>query len=101
MSSTVMIICLIIGLILALLISTKTGLNAGVLGLIVSWIVGTIMGGIPLNTLIGYWPTSVMIIALTTTLFFGIARNNGTLKLFANKLVYKARNAVWALPIII
>lgn len=87
MSNTVMIISLVIGLIASLIISTKFNINAGILGLIVAWIVGGWMGKLSVATLVGYWPTSVMFIAITTTLFFGVARENGTLTLFANKVI--------------
>ncbi len=99
MSNTVMIIALVIGLILSLVISTKFSINAGILGLIVAWIVGGWMGKLSVTTLVGYWPTSVMFIAITTTLFFGVARENGTLTLFANKIMYATRKFPWFIPI--
>lgn len=57
------------------------------------------MGKLSVTTLVGYWPTSVMFIAITTTLFFGIARENGTLTLFANKVMYVTRRFPWFIPI--
>lgn len=99
MSNTVMIVALIIGLVASLVISTKCNINAGILGLIVAWIVGGWMGKLSVTTLVGYWPTSVMFIAITTTLFFGVARENGTLTLFANKVMYATRKFPWFIPI--
>ena len=81
MSNTVMIVSLVIGLILSLVISTKYKINAGICGLIVAWIVGGWMGKLSVSTLVGYWPSAVMFIAITTALFFGVARENGTLTL--------------------
>lgn len=99
MSNTVMIISLVIGLVLTLWLSTKFKINAGILALVVAWIVGCGMGGLSTATLIGYWPSSVMFIAITTALFFGVARENGTLQLFASKIMYACRKTAWFVPI--
>jgi len=99
MSNTVMIISLVVGLILALVISNKFKINAGILGIVVAWIVGCWMGKLSVPTLIGYWPSSVMFIAISTALFFGVARENGTLPLFASKIMYACRGATWFIPI--
>ena len=98
MSNTVMIISLAVGLVLALVISTKFSINAGLLGFVVAWIVGCWMGNLSFATLIGYWPSSVMFIAISTALFFGVARENGTFDLFARKIMYSCRSASWAVP---
>lgn len=99
MSNTVMIISLVIGLILSLVISTKYKINAGICGLLVAWIVGGWMGKLSVSTLVGYWPSAVMFIAITTALFFGVARENGTLTLFASKIMYSTRKFPWFIPI--
>ena len=100
-SNTTMIICLVIGLVLALVINNKTGINAGVLGFAVAWIVGGWLGKLSSTTIIGYWPTSVMFITISTTLFFGVARVNGTLQLLASKIIYATRKISWFPPIAI
>ncbi len=100
-SNTVMIVSLVIGLVLALYISSKFGINAGVLGFVVAWIVGGWMGNLPATTLISYWPNNVMLIVISTALFFGVARENGTLTLFAEKIMYATRKISWFPPIAI
>jgi len=100
-SNTTMIILLIIGLVAALYINNKTGINAGVLGFAVAWIVGGWLGKLSTTAIVGYWPTSVMFITISTTLFFGVARENGTLQVLAAKIIYATRKISWFPPIAI
>ena len=99
MSNTFLLILLLIGLIVSLWASQKFNVNAGLIAMAVAWIVGCWLGKITPTALINYWPTSVMFIAITTTLFFGYARENGTLTLFAEKVMYLTRNIKWFPPI--
>jgi len=99
MSNAFLLILLLIGLIVSLWASQKFKINAGLIAMGVAWIVGCWFGKLAPTAVINYWPTSVMFIAITTTLFFGYARENGTLMLFAEKIMYLTRNIRWFPPI--
>ena len=101
MSIGLIMTLVIVALILCIFVSTKFNVNGGVLALFAAWIIGCICLGQKISTLIGYWPFSVTFIFISTSLFFSIARENGTMDLLAAKLLYKVRCAIQFIPFMI
>ena len=98
MSVGVVMAMVIAALVICIFASTKFDLNGGVLALAAAWVVGCVVLGQKIATLISYWPMSVMFIILSTSLFFNVPRANGTLDVFAGKLLYKVKGAAHLIP---
>lgn len=98
MSTGASIVLVIVGLALCIVLSTKFKVNGGVLALFAAWIIGSGLNGMKASALVSYWPVSVMFILISTSLFFGVARANGTLNVLTMTFLYKARNVSWAFP---
>ena len=81
--------------------STKFKLNSGILAIFAAWIVGCILNGLKVSTLVGYWPVTVMFILIATSLFFNVARENGTMEVLTYNLLYRFRKVTWAFPFVI
>lgn len=101
MSAGLVISMVIIALVICIIISAKTDVNGGVLALFAAWIIGCIFLGEKLSALLNYWPITVMFIFISTSLFFGVARTNGTFDLMVSKMLYKFGRVAKALPFII
>ena len=88
-------------LILVIVISTKKKVNGGVCAIFAAFLVGVVLCGKTVTSVINYWPLTVMFILISTTLFFNIARENGTMEVLTQKLLYKFRKVTWAFPFIV
>ena len=53
------------------------------------------------NQIIGGWSTSLAMMLMGVTFVFSIAQSNGTLELFARKVLAKVGTRAWAVPIVI
>lgn len=98
-SNTILILCLV-AIVLAIAICFKTGINMGLLAMSFAFIIGCLLCGEKAATIFGYWPDSLIFFLLASSLFYGFARENGTLTLFGTKLLYKFRKSVNAIPFV-
>src|SRR6476661_3802500 len=89
----------VIALAIAVLVSCVTSLNVGVLAIAMAWIVGVYIGGIPLNTVIAGFPTSLFLTLVGVTLLFSLAQTNGTLDKLAHHAVRLCRGNRGAVPV--
>src|SRR3954447_24798034 len=89
----------VIALAVAVLVSCFTPLNVGVLAIAMAWIVGVYIGGIPLNTVIAGFPTSLFLTLVGVTLLFSLAQTNGTLDKLAHHAVRLCRGNRGAVPV--
>jgi len=89
----------VIALAIAVLVSCFTPLNVGVLAIAMAWIVGVYIGGIPLNTVIAGFPTSLFLTLVGVTLLFSLAQTNGTLDKLAHHAVRLCRGNRGVVPV--
>lgn len=87
-------------LIICIAISAKTNINGGILAIFGAWLIGCVVLGKTISSLLTYWPMTVMFIFISTSLFFGVARANGTFDLLVAKMLFKFKNATKFLPFI-
>ena len=88
-------------LILILYIGLKKGINFAVLAIPVAFLVGAVFLQMAPSKIIGYFPTSLFFNYFISTLFFGFAACNDTLKKVAQHLVYALRNKKAIMPIVV
>jgi di/tricarboxylate transporter len=86
---TIAIISLV-SLVLAIAIGFWKNVNVGLIALVFSLIVGYFIGGIPIDTIISYWPLKLFFTTFGVTLLFGITKLNGTLQKVSNMMIYQS-----------
>ncbi len=84
---------------IAVAVSCFTTLNVGLLAIALAWIVGVYLGGIPVNTVMGGFPSQLLLTLTGVTLLFTIARCNGTLDRVAHHAVSACRGNRGLVPI--
>ncbi|MGE4053963.1 MAG: SLC13 family permease [Vicinamibacterales bacterium] len=84
---------------IAVAVSCFTTLNVGLLAIALAWIVGVYLGGIPVNTVMGGFPSQLFLTLAGVTLLFTIARCNGTLDRVAHHAVSACRGNRGLVPI--
>src|SRR5688500_17396843 len=87
-------------LILALALSCTTAVNVGVLAIVLAWIVGVYFGGMPVEQIIGGFPSSLFLTLAGLTLLFAQAQVNGTLDRLTHRAVRGAAGAPGVIPFI-
>jgi len=96
-NTAILIICLI-AIVVAILICFKTGINMGLIAMSFAFLIGCLIMGEKAATIFGFWPDSLIFFLLASAMFYGFARENGTLTLLGSKLLYKFRKSIPALP---
>src|SRR3989338_834675 len=86
-------------LIIAVTLSMVTTINVGIVCLAFAWIVGVLLGGMSVGDLLDGFPTGLFITLAGVTLFFGMARGNGTLERITERAVRLCRGHRGILPI--
>jgi Na+/H+ antiporter NhaD/arsenite permease-like protein len=86
-------------LLIAVTLSMVTKVNVGVVSLAFAWIVGVYIGGIPINQVIGAFPTQLFLTLVGVTLLFGMAHVNGTLERLAARAVALCYGNTGIIPI--
>ncbi len=97
--NTVLILCLI-AIIASIAICFKTNINMGLIAMSFAFIIGCLFCGEKAATIFGYWPDSLIFFLIASAMFYGFARENGTLTLFGTKLLYKFRKSTNAIPFV-
>jgi di/tricarboxylate transporter len=64
----------------AVIVSCVSSVNVGVLAVALAWIVGVYIGGQPVNTVMGGFPSQLFLTLAGVTLLFALAQCNGTLE---------------------
>jgi Na+/H+ antiporter NhaD/arsenite permease-like protein len=85
---------------LAVLVSCISRLNVGVLALALAWIVGVYIGGVPVATVMGGFPSQLFLTLAGVTLLFALAESNGTLSRITHNAVRMCRGHRGTIPII-
>lgn len=86
-------------LIVAVTLSMVTTINVGVVCLAFAWIVGVHLGGMSMGDVLEGFPTQLFITLAGVTLFFSMARGNGTLERVTERAVRLCRGHAGVLPI--
>jgi di/tricarboxylate transporter len=86
-------------LVIAVSLSMVTTINVGVVCLAFAWIVGVLLAGMSVGDLLDGFPTGLFITLAGVTLFFGMARGNGTLERITERAVRLCRGHTGILPI--
>jgi Na+/H+ antiporter NhaD/arsenite permease-like protein len=84
---------------LAIIVSCVTTLNVGVLAVALAWIIGVYVGGMPVATVMGGFPSQLFLTLTGMTLLFTAAQCNGTLDRLAHHAVRSCRGNLGAIPI--
>lgn len=84
---------------LAVIVSCVSRLNVGVLSIALAWIVGVYIGGVPVNAVMGGFPSQLFLTLAGVTLLFAMAQSNGTLPQLTHHAVRVCRGNAGTLPI--
>jgi di/tricarboxylate transporter len=83
----------------AVLVSCFSRLNVGVLSVALAWIVGVYLGGLPVGTVMGGFPSQLFLTLAGVTLVFAMAQSNGTLSQLTHHAVRLCRGNAGTIPI--
>lgn len=100
MSENMILVLCLIAIVVSIAVCFKTGINMGLLAMSFAFVIGCLFCGEKAATIFGYWPDSLIFFLIASSLFYGFARENGTLTLFGTKLLYKFRKGVNAIPFV-
>jgi di/tricarboxylate transporter len=84
---------------LAVIVSCISRVNVGVLALALAWLVGVVIGGQPVNVVMGGFPSQLFLTLTGVTLLFTLAQCNGTLERITRHAVAACRGNRGAMPI--
>ena len=84
---------------LAVIVSCVSPLNVGVLAVALAWIVGVYIGGLPVNTVMGGFPSQLFLTLTGVTLLFALAQSNGTLERITRHAVGICRGNLGLIPV--
>jgi Na+/H+ antiporter NhaD/arsenite permease-like protein len=84
---------------LSVIVSCVSRLNVGVLAVALAWIVGVYVGGLPVATVMGGFPSSLFLTLAGVTLLFALAQSNGTLERIAHRAVRVCRGNRGVIPV--
>ena len=83
----------------AVIISCVSSVNVGVLAIALAWIVGVYIGGQPINTVMGGFPSQLFLTLTGVTLLFALAQSNGTLERLTRHAVGICRGNRGLIPV--
>jgi di/tricarboxylate transporter len=89
----------VVALAVAIVVSCVTTLNVGVLAVALAWIIGVYVGGQPVATVMGGFPSQLFLTLTGMTLLFTAAQCNGTLDRLAHHAVQTCRGNRGVIPI--
>lgn len=90
----------LLSLVIAIAIGFWKNINVGLIALAFSLILGYYVGGIPINTIISYWPLKLFFTTFGITLLFSIAKLNGTLEKISKFIIFQSRGRKILIPVI-
>ena len=87
-------------IVVAIIIGFWKDINVGLIALVFALFIGYYLGGIPINTIISYWPMSLFFTTFGITFLFSIAKLNGTLEKLSKTIINQSRGKKILIPII-
>ena len=94
MSNSAILITCLIAIAVAIGASFKWKLNMGILSMAFAFVIGCLMQGQTASTVFGFWPDNLIFFMIASALFYGFARENGTLTAFGSKILWRFRKNV-------
>ena len=83
----------------AVIVSCVSKLNVGVLAIALAWIIGVYIGGVPVATIMGGFPSQLCLTLIGVTLLFALAQSNGTLERITHHAVRVCRGNCGTIPV--
>lgn len=68
-------------------------INMGLAAMTAAFVIGCLFVGSSASQIFGYWPDNLIFFMIASNLFFGYARENGTLELFGRKILWLFRSS--------
>jgi di/tricarboxylate transporter len=90
----------LLSIVIAIVIGFWKNINVGLIALVFALFIGYYLGGIPVNTIIAYWPIKLFFTTVGITLLFSIAKLNGTLEKISKTIIYQSKGKKVLIPII-
>ena len=84
---------------IAVIVSCISSVNVGVLAVALAWVVGVYIGGLPVNTVMGGFPSQLFLTLAGVTLLFALAQTNGTLERMTRHAVGVCRGNRGLIPV--
>jgi len=86
-------------LVIAIVLSCVTSINVGIVAVALAWVVGVYVGGMPVASVMGGFPSQLFLTLTGVTLLFTLAQCNGTLDRLAHHAVRICRGNRGIVPI--
>jgi len=90
----------LLSILIAIIIGIVKNINVGFIALVFAFFLGTLLGGLTPNTIIGFWPLNLFFTTVGITLFFSIAKINGTLENLSTTIIYRSHGSKIKIQII-
>ena len=91
MSNTAILVICLVAIVVAIAVSFKWNVNMGIMAMAFAFIIGCLMQGQKVNAVFGFWPDNIIFFMIASALFYGFARENGTLDIFGGKVLWVFR----------
>jgi len=98
MSNAAILWLCLIAMAVCIAVSFKWNYNMGLLSMAAAFLIGCLVQGEGAATIYGYWPDNLIFFIIASNLFFGYARENGTLNVFGRKILWRFRNNIKYVP---
>jgi di/tricarboxylate transporter len=90
----------LLSILLAIIIGLVKNINVGLIALVFAFFLGTLLKGLDARTIIGFWPLNLFFTTVGITLFFSIAKINGTLENLSTLIIYRSNGSKTKIQII-
>ncbi|MDQ7096535.1 SLC13 family permease [Desulfosporosinus sp. PR] len=101
MSNTAVLWSCLIAIGISIAVTYKWKVNLGFMAMSFAFLIGCMFQGDTVATVFGFWPNSIVFFLIAACLLFGFAAENGTMKMFGDKLLWRFRKNINFIPILI
>ncbi|MBR5261962.1 MAG: hypothetical protein IKV47_07320, partial [Oscillospiraceae bacterium] len=91
----------IIAIIVAIVIGYKFKLNTGIIALAFAFLIGNLVMDMKINSIISFFPTTIVFWLISIAVFFNYATENGTMEVLGKKLLFAMGGNAKMIPIAI
>ncbi|MBQ7534029.1 MAG: hypothetical protein IJT43_00235 [Stomatobaculum sp.] len=100
MSNNTIILLCFLAVAIAIVLSFTRGVNLGITAMTGAFLIGVLCLNKSVANIYGYWPDNWVFFLIAGAVFYGFARENGTLTLLGSKMLYAFRDRVVMVPAI-
>ena len=93
-------ILLFVAAILAVVLGTKTKVSMGIWAYIFAFLLGIFRANLSASGIVNKIPNAIFFALVSSAMFFGFANSNGTMKVLANRLMWRFRKQAYMAPVI-